>query len=175
MRINTIFFCSLLGVVYVLCPILIMIFAKDDKKSRLLKNLILSSFLVLLMIGIIADIDFTKDKIYIGFDFSAGFFNKSIILSFSSFKTDIYLNLLMLIPVGQFLFLFVYDKLKFKGIIYALLIGLCIGCIIELLQFVLPVMRMVQLQDVLLNGVSCVLGYVFMMIIYYIFNLIRKK
>ena len=52
----------------------------------------------------------------------------------------------------------------------ALLGGLTFGVGIETLQFILPVSRTVQVQDALFNGISSMLGALFIQIMYAIFK-----
>ena len=52
--------------------------------------------------------------------------------------------------------------------------GVCVGVIIETLQFILPVNRVVQLSDVVYNALSSVLGFVFMGFIFMLKMLITK-
>ena len=86
MRLNTIFVTSILGVYYFLAPLVVMFFVKDDKKYKIIRIVLLSSFFILLLIGILSEIDFNKNNLYIGFNFSSGWMNKSIIWRFPKFK-----------------------------------------------------------------------------------------
>lgn len=174
MRINTVFVCCLLVVLYFIVPI-IMMFTKDDKMYRLIRNLVLSSFFVVLLIGVIGDIDYTKEKIYIGFDWLGVSCGKEVLWGVNKFKPDIYINLLMLVPLGMILF--VQDKKNKKkfSIFKPLFVGFFIGVVIEFLQFILPIRRSVQLQDAVCNSVSFLLGYCFMFLVYMFVVLVKKE
>ena len=131
-------------------------------------RILLSLFFIVLFVGVLGEIDINKDFVYIGFDFSSGFFNKEIIFSFSKFKLDIFINLIMLIPIGEAVCISAKKINNKFGILYALLIGVIIGMLIETLQFILPVPRSVQLSDVIYNAISCVFGYLYISLFFYL-------
>lgn len=148
MRLNLSFVLVVLLVFYVLIPILILFFINNDRKYRIFKNVYLSLFFIVLIIGVFAKIDMNDKVMYIGLDFSSKFFDKVIILTFPKFKLDIFINIFMLIPVGEFIFINkIKDNRKYTPF-DALLIGCFIGFIIEFMQFVLPVNRLVQISDI---------------------------
>lgn len=72
-----------------------------------------------------------------------------------------YLNILMTMPFGVFLFLFSNKKFHFR---YILLAGVFIGLFIETCQFILDnvihfFIRYVDINDVISNALGFVLGY----------------
>ena len=179
MRLNLIFVLIVLIVFYFIVPLLVLFFINNDKIYARFKRIYLSLFFIVLFIGVFGKIDMNNKVIFIGFDFSGGFFSKQIITAFPRFKLDILLNVLMLIPVGEILFL---DKVKLNKnitIFSSFLIGFFIGVFIELLQFVLPVVRLVQLSDIIYNSISSVLGYIIVSLSFYVYkiiiNLIKKN
>lgn len=174
MRLNTTIVAMVLSIYFLILPVFVMYFTKDDKKYRLIRNLLLSSFFIMLLIGVIGEIDFNKQTIYIGFNFSNGWFNKDIIWKFPRFKLDIIINLLMLIPIGEWALIESKRRKLKTGIIYAVVCGLGIGLIVEFLQFALPVTRSVQLSDLILNTASSIIGYLYMALFYWIKMLILK-
>jgi len=58
------------------------------------------------------------------------------------------------------------------GILFAVIIGLLTGLFIETFQFILPVPRSVQLSDVVYNTISCVIGYLYISLFFYLKKLI---
>lgn len=71
-----------------------------------------------------------------------------------SFVLEILLNYMMLIPIG-FLIPHIFNKKI--NIRYGLLLGLCISCLIELLQLVLC-RGLFEWDDILHNGIGCMIG-----------------
>ena len=173
MRLSTIFVIVVLIVFYTLVPILVMFFVKDDKKYKFWKNVLLSSFFIVLLIGVIGEIDFNKKSLYIGFSFMGDWFNKNIILAFPKFKTDLVINSIMLMPIGSWVMIESKRKDLKLGIVYSIVLGVITGIMIELLQFILPVNRSVQLSDVVLNTMSAVIGYLYLAGIYWISKLMK--
>jgi len=178
MRLNLVFVLIVLSMFYFIVPILILVFVNNDRKYSQLKRIYLSLFFIALFFGVFCKIDITNEIIFIGFDLSGCFFNKLIITKFPKFKLDIIINLLMLMPIGEFVFL---DKIKNRKkytVFTALSFGIFIGFVIELLQFMLPVVRIVQISDIIYNGISVLLGYILFAIFFYIkeiINMLFKK
>jgi len=172
MKLNTIFVLVVLSIFYFLVPLLVMFFVGNNKKLKIILSVLLSLFLVVLFIGVFGEIDITKEFVYIDFDFSAGFFNKDIITNFSTYKVDRVINLIMLIPIGEVVCISAKQKNSKFGILFAVIIGLLTGLFIETFQFILPVPRSVQLSDVVYNTISCVIGYLYISLFFYLKKLI---
>ena len=75
----------------------------------------------------------------------------------------------MLIPIGLF-DIYISRKTFMQKLLTCLLVGLMCGVLLETIQFVLPVVRSVQLSDVLLNAISVVIGGVMGVVYDKIFN-----
>ena len=94
---------------------------------------------------------------HVYFDFSYTV-SKTIDLNiFHNGKIDMIINILMLIPVGISIVVLNNHNIKVMNVLL-LTIGFCVGFTIELLQLILPIARAVQLIDVILNGLSVILG-----------------
>lgn len=174
MRLNTILVFVILIVFYFLVPVLALFLRDNDKIYRKFRAIYLSLFFIVLIIGVLGKIDLNKNVVYIGFDFSSGFFNKTIITKFPKFKFDIYINLIMLLPIGEFVFIENLKKGKFFSEFDSFLYGVLIGIVIEFLQFVLPVDRLVQISDIIYNGISSLIGFIIFSLIFYFYKMIIK-
>lgn len=139
-------------------PLLAIIFVKDTKKLRIITIVFLSLYLLVLLLGVWTRVQITKKVVNIYFDFSYGYFNKTINWGFKNLKiSDICLNLIMFIPIGiSYAVLSKRSYLRF--IIMSILIAGSISIIIELGQYILPIRRAVQLSDVVFNIISFIIG-----------------
>lgn len=77
--------------------------------------------------------------------------------------TDIgfWLNVIMTMPIGGFLLLLISHHVKFR---WVLITGLCTGCFIESVQFILDntingFMRFVDINDVISNTLGIIVGF----------------
>ena len=141
---------------YFIVPVLLLLV----KNKRVQKWLILSLFLlylIFLLIGVFFRVTIKNNLLKITLDFSYTA-TKTISFGFTKlYTTDVLLNLVMLMPIG-YIYSFFSSGKTVKKVIFSLVIGLCIGLIIETGQFFLPVRRSVQLSDVIINGMSLMLG-----------------
>ena len=165
---------TLLGVIitivgFVILPTILLLTIKSDKKIKILTYIFIGLFFAILAVGVFAIINIGKEVTTIAFDFSNQWANKTINWTFNVDKVDLLLNIFMLIPIGAFGV--VSHKNKKLGILVGFVLGFAIGLTIETLQFILPVYRSVQLSDVVLNGISGLIGAIY----YYLIYLIRQK
>jgi hypothetical protein len=166
-------------IVYIGMALLIAlpIFAWAFRRSflmNLIVDIVFLVYLVILCVGVFAKVDFDMTSTYIEWDFNQGWVNKTINFSVSNIeKTDMFLNLVMLVPIGVFV-AYKSDCGDHVSFVILFFIGLMIGLGIELFQFVLPVPRSVQLSDVLLNSVSVCIGGFYGYIVNRITSIFRK-
>ena len=173
MKIPSIVVFILLIIFYLIVPIAIMFAVRDDKKFKTILTISLLLFFVALLVGVLGKLDITSQFISINFDFSGSWLNKSISTKLKTTNLDKIINMLMLMPLGSAVCMISKRKnIKF-GFILSLVIGLFCGLIIEMLQFVLPVFRSVQLLDVIYNTISSCIGYLYISVIYYFVKLCK--
>ena len=172
MRISSLIVFIFLCLFYLVLPVIMMFMIKKNKKLKIFAWGFLGVFLSILIVGVLGKIDITKETVYIGFDFSQKWCNKIINFKFNNIKLDKLINICMLMPGGEVVFLNAKVKNKNMGFIFSIVIGIITGLVIETLQFILPVSRSVQLSDAIYNCISCVIGYLYLAIFYYLKRLI---
>lgn len=147
--------------IYYVVPIIFFCRCRDDSRRHKFSVILLILYLITLTIGVWAEVKIKNGRVLITFDY--GFSQqKTISWGFSGIKLlDILINLGMLVPLGV-IFSVNCRKTVFCKQIIGLLIGLAIGTVIEVGQFLLPVERTPQLSDVLFNllgmGFGCLIG-----------------
>lgn len=170
MKISIVLVAVALVVGYLILPIIIWAFARNSKLGKWLTFGMLLVFLVVLFFGITSEIGFTKEYATIKVNFTSRWFSKKINWSLSGIqKVDFLINIFMLIPIGLFA-IYISRKTFMQKLLTCLLVGLMCGVLLETIQFVLPVVRSVQLSDVLLNAISVVIGGVMGVVYDKIFN-----
>ena len=83
------------------------------------------------------------------------------------------INLVMMTPLGVFVWR--YDRSFWKNLLFAFLFGFVLGVIIETSQFILPIPRTVQVQDAVFNGISSVIGMLFIHVIWCVFGKVKDE
>ena len=157
---------------FVIVPTILLLVIKNEKKLKITTYILTAVYFLILACGVLAKVSIGKDVISVVFDFTNKWASKSIDFDFIIDKTDLLLNIFMLIPIGGFCV--VRCKNKKLSLLVGLLLGLATGFIIESLQFVLPVYRGVQLSDVILNGASVLIGSIYFYLVWLIRNKIYK-
>ena len=158
MIVDTLIVFILALVCYFIIPLCVLIFVKNERCVKIITWTLLGVYLVILIIGVWARVVITPKSVKITFDYSYGFFNKPINLTFSNLRLfDIMVNLVLLMPIGMSYAILKKEKV-INLLIKSLVIGLVLGIVIEAGQFLLPVRRSIQLSDVLFNMVSMILG-----------------
>ena len=153
-------FVLILGIFcYYALPMLIFFLVKNQKAQKITLIVLFCLFLCVLAVGVFGKIDIYNGVVKISADFSAGWANKPINWGFEHItKFDLLINLFMLIPVGIFVTMLSKNAKWWQILLKSALFGLVAGVSIETLQFILPVVRSVQLSDALLNCASAVIG-----------------
>lgn len=145
-------------VCYFVLPLALILTIKNIKTLKIVTRVLAVVYAVILVIGVWSRVSVRDGVVNISFDYSQGFLSKEISWGFSSLSfVDVALNLVMLIPVGIIFSVLSPEPIKMQ-LIWSFVIGLSLGIIIELGQFMLPVRRSVQLSDVLFNTLSVILG-----------------
>ncbi len=157
------------AVCVIVVPTVLLLAIKSDKKIKVITYIAISLFFVVLACGVLGKISIGKDVVSVSFDFSNYWADKAIHWDFNIDKTDLLLNIFMLIPIGAFSV--VRLKNKKLSILFGLILGLLTGFVIESVQYILPVYRSVQLSDIVLNGISGLIGAIY----YYLVYLLRQK
>lgn len=153
---------------YVIVPIVLVVFLSKNKKYNAALWVVYSVFIIVLLVGVLGKIDIGEQYTRVYLDFSAMWADKPINISMQTTKMDFLINISMLIPIGECVCLLAKNKKSKWGIVIALCFGLICGFGIETMQFILPVHRSVQLSDFVYNTISVVIGYLYVSAIYYI-------
>ena len=143
------------GFGYFVLPFILWLL-KDKKGIKPAIIVILLVYLAVLLAGVLGSVSIGK-SVGFAFDFSSDWCNKHINFNLDVDKVDLLINLTMLIPIGLVL-VFFSKKKSWKLLLCLFLAGACSGATIEVLQFILPVYRSVQLSDVILNAFSVLIG-----------------
>ena len=168
----------LFGSLFLICPIILATLFEKKKLNKWLALSMLALFSIALICGVFSNFSKTDDYIHFYFDYSSPWASETI--SFNIFKIgkfDLAVNLVLLFPVGVVLSLFLsYKKLRFsKQLLWLFVVGLSLGLFIETMQFILPISRAIQLSDVILNTISCIIGGLYFLLCNLLANKIRKK
>ncbi|MGN1201476.1 MAG: VanZ family protein [Candidatus Caccovivens sp.] len=158
MKINLVFVLIFVCFCYLVLPFLLLCI-----KNRNIKNVAIYCafvcFLAVLFVGVFGKIDFDSQYVTIGFDFDGQWCSKTFNCSFSNLTTfDVITNLVMLIPIGMFVYYFLSSKKWWLRLLTLFGIGILSGTLIETFQFILPIQRSVQLSDIVFNTISVLFG-----------------
>ena len=155
-------------IVGIVATTLFVLFVNNKKILKLVATIVFVIYLSMLVVGVFSN-DSNLSKI--SFEATQKWASKQIDWSPMPNKiSDFFINIIMLIPIG--LYLGIMCK---KPLIKSIVIGFCVGFFIEFMQFVLPISRSPQLSDMLLNGLSSVLGCLYIMLIMWTKQKNRKK
>ncbi len=160
MEISTILCYGIAAICFALLPFVLLCIIKDRKKMNIAATVIFCCYLLVLFAGVFGKLEIGAKTTKITFDFSGQWCTKSIKWNFSHLSAfDIFINLIMLIPVGIFTSYFLHRKWKiWQLLIFLIFIGFGCGIFIETMQFILPIPRSVQLSDVIFNTASVFAG-----------------
>ena len=172
MRIHLIILLLPIIVMFGCLPVLLQTVWYNKKFNKPIVRILLVLYILLVLFLTLTDVNLGM-FVSIKFNYSADWCNKTIYL-FEKFDImDLLINLAMLIPVG----LMIWDRNRslalncLKSSIFGCFIGFCV----ETLQFVLPVNRTVQIQDIIINTGSAIIGTILMWLIIKLFVHIFKK
>lgn len=132
------------------------------KNKRTVLKIIMSIFLVIylssIFVGTTAEITTKKTSMIIDYNFSAGWFSMSFLWAGSTI-TNFFINIIMMFPMGLFVFSFCKEHLVLKTILFSFILSF----IIETYQFILPVARNTEILDLVLNTLSGTISAYFML------------
>lgn len=152
-------------IMYIFIPIGLFLAIKNAQVLKLTYLIYVSFFVCMIILLTILDIKIKMPYITAKLNFNINFYySKSVIYDLSGLaKYDLFTNMVLLAPIGGLMYLIDYRKYLFVP--YCFFVGVYIGTFIEVMQLLLPISRVVQLIDVLLNGVSVMLGGIFFYVI----------
>ncbi|MBE7082511.1 MAG: hypothetical protein E7378_02380 [Clostridiales bacterium] len=162
------FFAIMIGG-FVILPLIFRLGFENKKWARVLCVLLFVIYVGIMLCLTLGEVGFGK-VVTINLKADHPWCNKTIHFFDASIFSwrDALINFAMLTPVG--IFLWKSKRSWWKNLLIALLGGLIFGLSIETLQFILPISRTVQVQDAVFNGISSMLGALFIQIIYAIFG-----
>lgn len=139
-------------------PLLLVLFVKNKSVLKWFVVGLLSVYMIILFVGVFGAYSFENGVYKVWFDFSH--FDKQRTIDFDIFdvgKIDAIINLIMLIPIG--LVCVYFSRKNMKRLVWLLpVLGVFSGVFIEGCQYVFPIVRSVQLSDVILNAISVCIG-----------------
>jgi len=161
-------------VCYFILPFLILVFVRKQNLRKVLIIIMLILFSLILFVGVTSVFVIKGNMVYISFDFTYSGLNKNINWKFEMNIIDYVINTIMLIPVGISIVYFNHKNIS-KAYVLLALVGFLVGISIESLQYFLPILREVQLSDVLLNTLSTIIGGLIGFLYMCISNKIKHK
>ena len=153
----------------ILPSIFLVVFYDRERQNKILKIFGIISFLVyciLLSLLVFGKINFDGNSFTITLEKTGEWFKLNFVVA--SFEwLNIFLNLVMIFPIGAFVFSQSKSNVLIKTILMSFLISFCI----ETLQFILPINRTTEILDIILNTISGIIGYIY----YYLLLKVFKK
>ncbi len=176
MTLNTIAILIICFVCFVIFPFIVLLIKNEKSKKKVIIGAF-AIYVVLLIIGVTCKIDINIKYTTISYQSTSAWCSKYIYWDFSrASKWDFLINLFMLIPMGLFIsYMALGNKSWWQKLIILFALGAGIGLMIETMQFILPIPRMVQLSDIILNATSTALGGMQYIIYIKIVDKINKK
>lgn len=148
-------------IVGLLATTLFILFVNNKKLITIIATILFCIYLSVLIVGV-----FSNDGNFKNLSFVASCKWAAKQISWSPIPktiSDFLINIIMLMPIGLYI-----GAICKKPLLKSIIIGFSIGLFIETMQFVLPISRSPQLSDMLLNGISAILGCLYMMFIMWI-------
>ncbi len=158
----------ILGVIFIIIlpSIAILVFINNKHILKILSIIAFILFIILLSVLVFGKVSLENGNIVLKFQTNNKWF--SMYFLWGSFtKSNILLNIVMLLPVGAFI-LCLNTR---HGFIKTILLSLLISVVIEVLQFILPIQRTTEVLDLVLNTVSGIIGYAYF---YFVFKLAKQ-
>ncbi len=158
----------LLIVYYAIVPLLLSLIQNDAIQKRLY-IIYLLGFVSVLICGVFGQVQFGHNiKVFFAWSTAPKQFVFNII---PDGLIDMVDNIVLLIPIG----IVVYKFARKNKLLWAFIWGLGVGLFIELMQFLLPIMRYPSISDVLLNGISSFFGAAYMFIMFWLKEKIAEE
>ena len=151
--------CTIFAVLMVLIVPVICYLCCNKITLDKFRNLFLVFYIIILFIGTTADVVIENGIISVNYKFLKIWGNKEMFWGFDkiTFLSAI-LNLIILIPLGEYIASSNKERKWWQTILFACFVGMLVSILIETMQFILPVDRVVEFSDTVLNTISCGLG-----------------
>ncbi len=158
---NTFLFLILAFVLAVVTPtVLVFALKKHPKTLKITAIVFACVYFVCLFIGTTCKLNISADKVTVAFNFTEPWFSIDFLFLDFSLK-NMFVNLMMLFPLGFIVYVFTNKKPFLKTIIFALSLSL----FIELYQFILPIYRNTEITDIIFNVLSGLVSAVYCQIL----------
>jgi len=136
-----------------------IIFKNKRAILKILMSILLLVYIFAIFVGTTAVITIKPTSMIIDYDFSIGWFSMSFLWAGST-KMNFFINIIMMFPVGLFVFSFCKEYLVLKTILFSFILSF----IIETYQFILPVARNTEILDLILNTLSGAISAAYMLV-----------
>lgn len=117
-------------------------------------------YTIILILGVFLDVSISDSSVKLSILFTNKWANNNLSFFYIN-SISILINLFLLFPYGFFLPL-ISNKFTFLKLI---IIGLFMSLFVEILQFLLPIIRYPEVLDVINNVISVILGYIYYLLI----------
>ena len=172
MRIHVAVLFFFLIFLYILLPIILRLFGMKRRFGKIFYLILLFMYILTILVLTLTKVSFAE-IVEIDFVNSGVWGNKQIYLFEKFGIVDVLINLSMLTPVG--IFIYSQNRKLYKNVLFSFCFGGLFGLVIELLQFILPIYRTVQIQDILFNSISAVLGMIVMHVLCLVYAKVNKE
>lgn len=172
MEISIYLFLGIMAGVGVVLPVVMKIFFSRTKACKIVSWCVLVWFVITILLLTLGKVS-VGSTVKIEFDFGGKWCDKHIWWFDNWQWKDVIINLVMMTPLGVFVWR--YDRSFWKNLLFAFLFGFVLGVIIETSQFILPIPRTVQVQDAVFNGISSVIGMLFIHVIWCVFGKVKDE
>lgn len=150
------------AVACVLLPMLLLLFLKNGKAKSVILGILLALYIILALAIVVANLSITNGIIKIQYNYDIEFNEKIINFGFNNLSIiDVIIDLIILIPIGLILAYFLRHLKPLTAIMFCWYFGFAFGFIFELLQFIVPVTRGVNVSDAIFNMLSLFIGGLF--------------
>ena len=158
MTISTVLVIVLGAICYFILPFLLWALIKNQKLKTILTTIFICLYLGVLFVWVIGKLSISSKYIIVDFDFSGEWCAKNIRFFEYISTFDLVINLVMLFPIGMYIYYLAQRKKWWAKILMLLGFGLLTGLFIETCQFILPIPRSVQFSDAVFNMISIFVG-----------------
>ena len=158
---NTFLFLILAFVLAVVAPTVLVFALKKHQKALKITTIVFACiYFVCLFIGTTCKLNISADKVTVAFKFTEPWFSIDFLFLDFSLK-NMFVNLVMMFPLGFIVYVFTNKKPFIKTVIFAL----CLSLFIELYQFILPIYRNTEITDIIFNVLSGLVSAVYCQIL----------
>ncbi len=149
----------------------LVIIRHNSRQARIVNTSLVIIYTLMLMIGVLFSVKISNTTARLTLDLSGKFCDIDKISLYDLTPTNIVINLMILLPYAPHI-----RKVSHKNyLLNCLMFGVFIGLSIELIQFILPVPRTVELTDILYNAISLFLGGIIVKFTLFVVDKRHKK